>query len=36
MDILGHILNAGLPVLAILAVFAAWAYAAAMKNTRRG
>jgi O-antigen ligase len=35
MDILERILSAGLPVLAILVVFAVVAYAEALKRTRR-
>jgi hypothetical protein len=36
MDILEHILTAGLPVLAILVAFAVAAYAEALKHARRG
>jgi hypothetical protein len=36
MDILRHILDAGLPVLAIVAAFAAWMYADALGRTRKG
>ena len=36
MDILERILNAGLPVLAIVAVFAAWIYAKALGRARKG
>jgi hypothetical protein len=36
MDILRHILDAGLPVLAIVAVFAVAAYAEALRHARRG
>jgi hypothetical protein len=36
MDILRHILDAGLPVLAVLVAFAAWIYAEALRHARRG
>lgn len=36
MDILRHILTAGLPVLAILVAFAVAAYAEALRHARRG
>ena len=36
MDILRHILDAGLPVLAIVAVFAAWIYVNALGRARKG
>ena len=36
MDILRHILDAGLPVLAIVAVFAAWIYVSALGRAKKG
>ena len=36
MDILERILDAGLPVLVILAAFAVWAYADALKHAKKG
>ena len=36
MDILEHILTAGLPVLVVLVAFAVAAYVEALKHARRG
>ena len=36
MDILRHILDAGLPVLVIVGAFAAWIYVSALGRARKG